>query len=89
MSAAHDFGPFQLGGAVRFAGKRPDIDNSGTAVTLDSYTVVDLTAQYRITRTVSLFGRIENAGNAHYETASGYDQQPRSAFVGVKWQGGL
>ncbi|MDB5818045.1 MAG: TonB-dependent receptor, partial [Rhizobacter sp.] len=89
LSASHDFGPLQLGGGWRFAGKRPDVDNSGTAVTLDSYSVVDLTAQYRLTRTWSVFGRVENVGDAHYQTASGYNQQPRSAFVGVKWQGGL
>lgn len=89
LSATRAFGAWQAGAGWRYAGKRPDVDSSGTAVQLGSYTVVDLTADYALTKTVHLFGRIENAGDERYQTASGYNQQPRSAFIGVRWQGGL
>jgi vitamin B12 transporter len=81
LTLTHDLGPWQLGGALRYSGPRPD-----GGKTLGSYAILDLTASYAVSREVKLFGRIENVSDRDYETAFGYRQPGRGAFVGVSWQ---
>jgi vitamin B12 transporter len=52
---------------------------------LAAYTVVDLSLSYRVSPTVQLKARIDNVSNEKYQTVYGYNQQPRSAYVGVTW----
>jgi vitamin B12 transporter len=81
LALAHDAGPWQFGGAVRYSGARPDAGK-----TLASYAVLDLTASYAVSREVKLFGRVDNVTDRDYETVFGYRQAGRGAFVGVSWQ---
>jgi vitamin B12 transporter len=53
-------------------------------VTLDSYTLVNLTGSWSLSDTLSLFGRIQNLTDEEYELAGGYGTPGRSAYVGVK-----
>ena len=46
----------------------------------------DLTASYKLTPEMRLFGRVENVGDRRYETVYGYRQAGRGAFVGLTWQ---
>jgi len=71
----------QLGGGVRYVGKR--FDDDANTVVLAAYTLVDLRAEYALTDKVSLYGRIENAGGEKYQTASGYDQLGRRVWLGI------
>lgn len=85
VSATHDVGAWTLGGNLRYTGSRPDIGNQ----TLDSYVVLDLTAAWKLSPSLNLFARLENAADERYETAYGYNQAPRGLFVGLRWAGGL
>jgi vitamin B12 transporter len=76
-----DAGAWQFGGNARYTGSRPDAGG-----TLPGYTVVDLTASYRVSPQLKVFGRVENLLDRHYETVYGYRQAGRGAFVGVTWQ---
>lgn len=71
----------RVGVALRHAGNRPD-----GGVLLPAYTVGDLTAQWDLRRDLQLFGRIENLGDARYQTANGYNQPPRGVFAGLRWR---
>ena len=76
---------WRAGIAARYAGARPDTGG----VDLGAYTVVDLTAQWDINRQWQWFVRIENVGDARYQTAYGYNQPPRGVFTGLRWKAPL
>jgi vitamin B12 transporter len=65
---------------VTMVGERRDWGD----VTLDSYTLVNLTGTYIISDAVQMFGRIENLTDIKYEEADGYGTPGRSAYFGVK-----
>ena len=73
-----------MGADLRYSGNRDD-RSGGKTRELASYSVTDLTARYAINKQLSLSGRIDNAFNKDYETAYGYKQVGRSAFVGLNW----
>jgi vitamin B12 transporter len=52
---------------------------------LDSYTVVRLAASYRLTHTVELFGRLENALDESYQQTISYAAPGRAIYGGVKF----
>ncbi|TDJ47972.1 MAG: TonB-dependent receptor [Gammaproteobacteria bacterium] len=53
-------------------------------VGLDSYTLVDLAATYRLTPTVQLIGRIENLLDENYEDVVGFSTPGVGAYFGVR-----
>jgi vitamin B12 transporter len=65
-------------------GQRPDAGQK-----LPAYDVADIRAQWDINPAWRLFARIENLGDVHYQTAFGYDQPRRGAFIGLRWRGEL
>ena len=71
----------QLGGGVRYIGKR--FDDDANTVVLAAYTLVDLRAEYALTDKLSLYGRVENAGGEKYQTAAGYNQLGRRVWLGI------
>ncbi len=80
VSLTRDAGAWRFGGDLRYSGARHDAGK-----TLGKYAVLDLTASYAVSPQVKLFGRIENLLDRDYETAFGYRQPGRGAFVGVTW----
>jgi vitamin B12 transporter len=78
---SHAIGAWRMGADLQYSGERPDSGN----ITLASYSVVDLSLSYRVSPTVQLKARIDNVSNEKYQTVYGYNQQPRSAYVGVTW----
>ncbi|MBC7413323.1 MAG: TonB-dependent receptor [Herminiimonas sp.] len=81
LGADRAFGAWQVGGDIGFTGARPD-----GGAQLPAYALVNLTTRYRLTKSVELYGRIENAFDRDYQTATGYNQPPRGVFAGVRWQ---
>ena len=82
LSASQPLGQgLRVGLALRYAGERPDTGN----VSLPAYLLADLTGQWDLSPALQVFGRVENAGNAHYQTAQGYNQAPRGFFLGLRW----
>jgi vitamin B12 transporter len=81
---AYDPGVWRAGIELSVVGPRDDLDISTfQRVELDAYTVLRAVAAWRVAPTVTLRFRIENLTDETYETVSGYNVQPRSAFIGV------
>lgn len=51
---------------------------------LPAYSVVNLSGNYRVTKNITLFGRIENLFNAHYEEVGGFNTKGASVYGGMK-----
>jgi len=82
VSVSHLLGAWTLGGGARFTGARPDrASNPG----LTSYALIDATARYRLTNDWVVYGRIENLTDKTYQTAYGYNQLPRTIYMGATW----
>jgi vitamin B12 transporter len=87
---SHAVGAWRLGADLQYSGKRPDayadpVTFTAVDTTLAAYSVVDLSLSYRVSPTVELKARVDNVSNEKYQTVYGYNQQPRSAYVGVTW----
>lgn len=82
LNVSKTFGQWYLGGDIQYTGHRPDGSYEG-AYNLGSYTLVNLNARYNINKNISLYARIENLFDKEYETAYGYNQPDRGAYVGV------
>ena len=83
-------GAWRLGADLLHSGARPDAyfdaaTFNSVKTMLPSYTRFNLSAQYRVTPEVVLRARLDNATDAKYQTVYGYNQQPRSLYVGAVW----
>ncbi|NDH50698.1 MAG: TonB-dependent receptor [Betaproteobacteria bacterium] len=82
VGASVPMGPWRLGADLRFSGERPDrADNP----VMPAYAVANLSARYALSAEVSLTARVDNLFDRHYQTAYGYNQPGRGAFVGMLW----
>ncbi|MHB0984037.1 MAG: TonB-dependent vitamin B12 receptor [Sulfuricella sp.] len=79
-----DFGPYRMGATLRAEGRR--YDNLANTTKLSGYGLVDLRAEYRLTRDLRLQARIENLFDRDYETVYLYNQPGRSLFVTLRYQ---
>lgn len=70
------------GVAVRWSGET--FDNATHTIRLAPYTLVDLRAGLPITKTLALFGRVENLFDAQYQTAYRYGTLGRSFYAGFR-----
>jgi vitamin B12 transporter len=75
------FGKWHIGGDILHSGERKDFG----AVTLDSYTLVNLNASYQLNRNWQLYAKLENTFDEDYQLASGYNTQGRAAFLGIRF----
>ena len=87
---SHAVGAWRLGGDLQYSGKRSDayadpVTFAPANTMLAAYSVVDLSLSYRVSPAVELKARLDNVSNEKYQTVYGYNQQPRSAYVGVTW----
>lgn len=87
---SHAIGAWRLGADLQYSGKRSDayadpVTFAPVDATLAAYSVVDLSLSYRVSPAVELKARLDNVSNEKYQTVYGYNQQPRSAYVGVTW----
>lgn len=82
LGASRPLGAWTLGGELRFTGERPDTPANPR---LEAYTLAQVSARYRLNRDTTLTARIDNLFDAQYQTAYGYNQSPRAAYVGLVW----
>jgi vitamin B12 transporter len=82
FGASLPIGRWTLGGELRYTGERPDIV---TAPSLPAYAVVNLTSRFALTPDLAVTARIENLLGRQYQTAYGYNQSGRAAYVGAVW----
>jgi vitamin B12 transporter len=84
VGATQQLGQLQLGADLRLTGKRRDTAATPTAQ-LGGYALVDVRAQYRITKDFAVVARVENALDRNYQTAWGYNSPGRTFQVGVRY----
>ena len=69
-----------------FVGEAYDDTANSESKKLASYSLVNLSGSYKLTKNIKLFGRIDNLLDEDYETAKGYSTPGFSAFAGVKFE---
>ncbi|HEY7991801.1 MAG TPA: TonB-dependent receptor [Stellaceae bacterium] len=68
-----------------YVGDRPDIAFSGlSSAVAKPYYLVNLDGSYRLTQTVTVFARIENLLNQHYEDVVGFLRPGIGVFGGIR-----
>lgn len=84
FSVSKLWGAWEPGVELVYAGSRPDrtVVNSAT---LASYTLVNLTANYKINKDFSVTARLNNVFDENYELAKGYGTQGFNAFIGLRY----
>ncbi|HWJ04245.1 MAG TPA: TonB-dependent receptor [Steroidobacteraceae bacterium] len=78
------YGPVQLGLDVLASGERKDV-GFPQPVTLDSYVLANLTAQWQVTPSLALVARVENLLDEQYELANTYNTPDRGLYVTVRY----
>jgi vitamin B12 transporter len=61
-------------------------DNATNTISLGGYTTVDVFASRKIRKNWALEGRVINLGDKFYQTALGYNQPGRAAYVTLRYQ---
>jgi vitamin B12 transporter len=78
------FGPVQLGLEVLASGDRKDF-GFPTDVTLDSYVLANLTAQWQATPSLAFVARVENLFDEQYELVDNYNSAGRGVYFTVRY----
>jgi len=84
MDLDRRLGAWRLGGTLRGEGER--FDNDSNTRRMAGYALLDLRAEYRLAADWSLGGRLENVFDVDYETAFGYNQPGRGAYLTLRYQ---
>lgn len=84
FSVSKLWGAWEPGVELVYAGSRPDKAERNSA-TLASYTLVNLTANYKINKDFSVTARLNNVLDENYELAKGYGTQGFNAFIGLRY----
>ncbi|HEU4459888.1 MAG TPA: TonB-dependent receptor [Methylibium sp.] len=84
-SADADFGAWQLGAVLAAFG--PRFDNLANTIPLGGYATLDLRADWRFARAWTLGLKLNNAADKRYETAYGFNQPRREAYVTLRYSG--
>jgi vitamin B12 transporter len=83
-----DFGGgFSAGAGVQVVADRQDVD-AQTFLTVNdpNYTVARIYGEWRVSKTLALKARIENALDEHYQPVNGYPALGFGAFGSVEWK---
>ena len=79
-----------LAASVAYVGKRRDTDfDSFTDVTLDDYALATLSGRYRLSESIELTARVENAADADYRDVFGYATPGLAAYGGFRIRWGI
>jgi vitamin B12 transporter len=87
LFATGSFGAVEIGGSIAYVGKRMDTDFGvfpPRSVQLSDYALASLKLDYRITPTLEAYARVENAFDADYQDAFGYNTPGRTAYAGLR-----
>lgn len=71
-----------VGGTILMVGD--SFDYAALDPRLDGYVLASIRAEMPITRNVSLYGRVENLFDEHYQTVAGYGSTGRAAYGGIR-----
>jgi len=86
LTAGVDYavGAWKLGASLLAASDR--FDSATNVQALAGYVTVDLQARYAVSKDWSVQASIVNAGDVSYQTAYGYNQPGRSAYLTLRYQ---
>lgn len=82
-SLDHRIGAWNWGASMQLVSDR--FDNAANTQRLPGFGTVDLHARYALNKDWSLALRLNNVGDKFYETAYGYNQPGRAAYVTLNW----
>lgn len=83
VSLSQGLGPVRLGAEIAASSHR--YDDAENRRRLGGYAIVNLTAEWRLERGVTLLARVDNVTDRDYELAAGYETGGLQGFVGVRW----
>lgn len=83
FGAERRFGAWTFGASMLHSGAR--FDNAGNTTELPGFTVWDLRAEATLARDWTLGVKFNNVADRRYETALGYNQPAREAFLTLRW----
>jgi vitamin B12 transporter len=83
FAAERRFGAWTLGTSMLNSGAR--FENANNSTELPGYTVWDLRADWAMARDWALGLRLNNVADRRYETALGYNQPGREAYLTLRW----
>lgn len=83
LNADTALGNWVLGAGVQASGSR--FDNAANTRRLGGYGLVNLNAQYALSRDLKLQLNLDNAFDRETSTAYGYASAPRTALVSLRW----
>jgi vitamin B12 transporter len=87
LGVTQKLGAWQVGGEIQHNGARVDADIlTGARTPLSGYSVVNLTANYALQKSLSLSFSVSNLFNRDYTLAHGYNTLGRTLFVGVNYR---
>lgn len=70
---------------VRYNGEQTDTNFATfSTMTLKAFTLVNLGADYRLSKTVQLYGRVENLFDQRYQEVFGFNAPGRAGYVGMR-----
>ena len=77
---------FTLSTTLLYVGRAVEFNRDGTIPRVDSdaYTLVNIAGNYKVDDRVTVFGRIDNLLNRHYESPVGFDQPGFGAYGGIR-----
>lgn len=84
LGADQPLGAWRVGASLLYVGER--FDDAANTTRLPSYSTVDLYADWQFDPQWSLQARINNLADKSYETALGYNQPGRGAYLTLRWQ---
>lgn len=88
LAAGYDWGQLTTGIEFNVTAKRRDVDySSGDNVWLGGYSLTNLYANYRLSKTWTATAKLTNLFDRHYTTAYGYNTLGLGGFIGVSYQG--
>lgn len=80
------YDPLLLTASLVYIGETADIDRATYAnITQPGFTLVNVAADYKLKEGVSLFGRIDNLFDKHYENPNGFEGTGIGVYGGVRF----
>jgi vitamin B12 transporter len=91
FGVSHTLAGVALDADLRHTGRRSDryadpATFAAVETSLPSHTVLDLAASYALRSDLKLRARLDNVTDKSYQTVYGYNQQPRSLYLGLDWR---
>jgi vitamin B12 transporter len=83
LNYTQNIGRHRVGISALFSGDRVDLGGAE----LDSYALINLTAEFALGERLTINARIENLTDEDYQTAANFRMQERSGFVELRFRG--